>query len=295
MAMTAREKAIEELFDNLSADLVALRPEFVDAVLCPLCIEKFSRAAITDKSIDGLSIEHIVPAALGGRLQTLTCRRCNNRDGSALDSHLVSMIRVQDWAEADGSALKGSVNVGGVELPMRISMGKDQNLSTIQILGGKQVIIEKFKEMMLGFGEGDKVNLTFSLGYAELKARQSLVRSAYLALFADLGYRLVLSDAGSFTRGILSGTDIPTIRLLTPQISNVEITNVDNPLVITPIGAVAYLVLMRTDTLHERHHGVILPGPRVTEGEIPSTLSEIAGVLDGKQCTIQVAKIFPAS
>jgi hypothetical protein len=127
IAMTAIEEAITELFETFAADLAVLRPEFADQVLCPLCMGSFSRAAITDKGIDGLSIEHVVPGALGGRLQTLTCRRCNNRDGSALDAHLVNMVRVQEWSEADGSTLKGRVNVGRVELPMKISMRKDKS------------------------------------------------------------------------------------------------------------------------------------------------------------------------
>lgn len=79
------------------------------------------------------------------------------------------------------------------------------------------------------------------------------------------------------------------------QIANVEITDIDDPLVITPIGSLAYLILFRTNTLHERFHGVILPSPEIAAGKIPSTLSEIARVLDGKQCKIQVPKSGPAS
>jgi hypothetical protein len=148
---------------------------------------------------------------------------------------------------------------------------------------------------MGALGDVENVNLKFSLRYAERQARQSFIRSAYLGLFGHLGYGFVFSDAGAFTRRSMSGADIETIRLLTPQVSNVEVTNVDNPLVITPLGTVGYLILIRTDTLHERHHGVILPAPGVNESETPLILREIAEMLNGKECRMQVPKVYPAS
>ncbi|HEY6343314.1 MAG TPA: HNH endonuclease [Bryobacteraceae bacterium] len=271
-------------------DLTSVRPELSNQILCPLCLLAFRREAIQDKSIGGLSIEHIVPSALGGRLQTLTCRRCNNKHGSPLDAPLIRMVQVQDWSEADGSKLKGKITVGEVELPMKISLGKEGNRNTIEILGGKQATIDTFREAVHAFETGDEVNLSFSLGYAELPARRALVRIAHLGMFSIFGYRFALSEAGAFSRRALTAGDLGMLRSLTPQISNVEVTNVENPLVITPIESVAYLILFRTDTLRRRYHGVILPSTELAEAKIPTTLLEVAAKLDGRQCQIPVPK-----
>jgi hypothetical protein len=160
--MTSTEKTIDALFDELSADLTSVRTEYHNQVLCPICLGMFTRAAIADKSSLGLSIEHVIPRSVGGHLKTLTCRGCNNDNGSALDAHFASMVRTEDWAQGDRSELRGSVTVGGIPLPMRIS--RDANgLSTIRILGGRLDALGRFKETMTGLGDGAKVQLNFSL------------------------------------------------------------------------------------------------------------------------------------
>src|SRR5579862_9444817 len=189
--MTSTERAINALFDKLSADLAGLRPDDRDQALCPLCLGRFGREAIADKSPRGLSIEHVIPRSVGGQLKTLTCRACNNDHGSALDSHFAGMIGIEDWAQGDGSELKGTVQVGGIPLPMHLT--RDENgLTSIRIVGGKPEALDRFKETMKGLGDGDSVQLNFSLDYAELPARKALVRIAYLGMFCLLGYRFVL-------------------------------------------------------------------------------------------------------
>jgi len=153
------------------------------------------------------------------------------------------MVRVQDWSEADGSSLKGTVTAGDVELPMKLSLGKEGSPNTIEVPGGRQTTLDKFRETVRAFEAGDEVNLHFSLGYAELPARRGLVRIAYLGMFGLAGYRFVFSEAGAFTRRALTNGDLETLRLLSLQISNVEVTNVESPMVITPIGSVAHLIL----------------------------------------------------
>lgn len=283
--MTSTEIAITRLFDQLSNDLTALRPNHRGDVVYPLCLRAFGREAIGDKSPNGLSIEHVIPSSVGGRLETLTCRACNNQDGSSLDAHFVSMVRILDWAKGDGSELKGTVTADGVALPMRLS--RDENgCSTIRILGGKPEAIEKFRATMAQLGDGDRMQLDFSLDYAELPARKALVRIAYLGMFIMVDYRFVFSDGGVFTRNVLRSNDIETIRELTPHLSNVEVTNVDSHFVMTPIGNGAYVNLVRTHTLQHGNYAVILPSPRIPADRIVPFISEIAKALHGRQCRI---------
>lgn len=290
--MPSRSKAVEGIFARLSADLALVRPEYLDQVLCPLCLRPFGRAAITDMGHDGLSLEHIIPRALGGTYVTLSCRRCNNRQGSALDAHLVRMIRTLDWEEGDGSSLKGTVRIGDAELPMQISWSTGEVPKTIKILGGKPKLIEEFQTMARGMGEGDIVNLTFRFDYVELKARRALVRLGYLALFAQLGYRYILSEAGAFVRRLLAEGDIDALRALTPRLGNVKEERIQHHIVVSPIGdgdvVVAHLVLIRTETLKKRHHAVLLPGTAIPEASALNVLAEVRTKLHGNRYTIRV-------
>jgi len=73
-----------------------VRSNYFGAVACPLCLAEFRLADIAD-----LSREHVVPSKLGGRTETLTCRRkCNNTHGSRTDSleRLRVLLRHHRWA-----------------------------------------------------------------------------------------------------------------------------------------------------------------------------------------------------
>lgn len=290
--MSSRMKEVIGLFARLTSDLAAVRTDYPDQVLCPLCVRPFGRAAIADMGDDGLSLEHIIPRALGGTSVTLSCRRCNNRQGSSLDAHLVRMVRSLDWVAGDGSTLKGTVRIDDAELPMEISWSIGEKPKTIKIVGGPPKLLEKFQTMMSGMGHGDLVNLSFSFDYVDLNARRALVRLAYLALFTQLGYQYILSEAGVCIRNLLANGDIDALRVLTPRLIDVEEARVKRPIVISPIVdgnlVIAHLVLIRTETQKKCHHAVLLPGAAIPEASAVSVLAEVSKQLHGNRLTVQV-------
>src|ERR687884_973623 len=91
----------ERLFDTYATDLSAFLSERCDYVECPLCLGRFSRDDLRSRVVTD---EHIIARRLGsrlryatwGKLRTLTCRRCNNRDGTKLDAHLIKGVRAED-------------------------------------------------------------------------------------------------------------------------------------------------------------------------------------------------------
>ena len=105
------------LFWELAADYQNFRTEAVDTVACPLCLAEYDLANIAD-----LTREHIVPSKLGGRSETLTCRKCNNTQGSCLDSHLINLMKSMDAIE-------------GAE-PIRTSLGSDKGKIAAELLLG---------------------------------------------------------------------------------------------------------------------------------------------------------------
>lgn len=115
--MIRRSEKRNRLFWELAADYQNFRTEAVHTVACPLCLAEYALANIAD-----LTREHIVPSKLGGRSETLTCRKCNNTQGSCLDSHLINLMKSMDAIE-------------GAE-PIRTSLGSDKGKIAAELLLG---------------------------------------------------------------------------------------------------------------------------------------------------------------
>jgi 5-methylcytosine-specific restriction endonuclease McrA len=101
--MSRGQKKIRGLFQEASRLLRQVRPESRELFVCPLCLREFTIEATGG---DRLSVEHVIPSALGGKVETLTCTECNNAQGSTLDSHVVKAMEA-----LDGLSGKGTVRV----------------------------------------------------------------------------------------------------------------------------------------------------------------------------------------
>lgn len=288
----SRAALAKKLFDRLSADLVLIRPEMQAQVLCPLCVRPFERAALGLKTDHGLTLEHIIPGAVGGRWVTVTCRRCNNNHGSALDAHFVRMTRSRDWLDGDGSTLKGSVRIDDAVVPMKISWGAGARPNVIRVLGGKAEMLRRFREQIEWMCEGSQVHLNFSLDYIEVNARRALVRMGYLSLFDRFGYSYALSEAATWVRKLIGGSDDDQLWRLLPQLGEVEQGGRAEQVTIVPVGderaTVAYLVVMRIDARQTRHHAVLLPAPNVPEESAMTVLSDVGSQLHEKRHSIRI-------
>jgi hypothetical protein len=284
---------IEQLFDRFAADLSRVRPELTGKVLCPLCLRSFGRAAIGLETDDGLTKEHPIPSALGGNWVTLTCKKCNNEDGSALDAHFVRMIRSSNWMEGDGSTLKGTVRLGDVELPTKISWTAGDKPNFIsKIPDANPAAIQEFRNRMRSMQAGDKIHVNFSLDYAESNARRALIRIGFLALFHQYDYKYALSGAAEYVRKLIRGSDPDQLWRLLPHLSDFESTVTRAPVIISAIAhdnlIVAFLIFIQIDGKHP--HAVLLPAPTVPEESVAIRLFEVMSKLPKSGISIPVLR-----
>src|SRR5687767_6057601 len=63
--------------------------------VCPLCLAEFELSRVK-----GLTEEHVPPYKLGGTIQTLTCKTCNNNQGSILESKSIDFLRLESFWNA---------------------------------------------------------------------------------------------------------------------------------------------------------------------------------------------------
>ena len=281
---------IEKLFERFATELTGMQPERCNTVLCPLCTCSFSRSDLTQRDENHLTLEHILPGAIGGQWKTLTCKRCNNTHGSALDGHLVRMIDAHNWADGDGSTLKGRFGIDGIEVPMKLTWGAGDSPNTIAIPGASGTTLADLKARMSTLGDGDQLKIHLNFDYIPSRAQRALVRIAYLTLFQTCGYQYVLSEAGKRIRSLIDGHDDAQLRQFTPELRDIEETSITNPVIITPIGTIAHLIIVRIAAAKRTcHYGVLLPSSSVPAERIASVLSEVMTGLHGNEVAIKVS------
>ena len=196
----SRTSRLEGAWRAYSADFQQFAPAYIqeqashidDPFVCPLCLTAF---APQSNLADIVSAEHIIPSALGGRLTTLTCRQCNNRDGSKIESHLVQRVRLETGKRHPIASL----NFDGATLRAEMRLARsDDDVTEFSIIG-KQSDDRREKDVRQSLTEekwqGREINLEIEFGYCPNIAQVALVRSAYLFMFWRLGYRYVFNES----------------------------------------------------------------------------------------------------
>lgn len=197
----SREKKLK-WFDQGSESLVRFggqiyetlgRPEPATYV-CPICVRPFLRTSVDTGE---LTVEHVPPAAFGGRELVLTCKTCNNDGGSRLDAHA---RRMEDVADAMNGRLDRTQKV-------RIAVGDLVVNGRFCSREGTVTIPESINRpgapaLLRGIvHQGEEISLEYSGdSFAELGAKISWLRSGYLLLFAVFGYPVVADPALDMVR-----------------------------------------------------------------------------------------------
>jgi HNH endonuclease len=180
--MTRKEARSRLLFDLLARDLSRVNPAISGEFWCPLCTRRFNAGAITRKE---LSVEHVIPSALGGTVETLTCKSCNNRHGRGMEGQLVNAIRRLDTLDGNGP-LPGVFHSdrGSVAVNFLLS---ESGMIDIRIVG-KASHPAGIQAMRNLTAPGSTLNFTLNFGFIPQEYWRAVIRMAYLATFDSLGY-----------------------------------------------------------------------------------------------------------
>jgi len=194
----------ERLFSLYASNLSIYFPEVTDRFLCPICLTLFTRDALTSDPPD-VALAHVVPKSLKGQLCTLACRKCDNKIGSAFDSHVAREKQLHNW-EQGATAVSGRLkhNSGDIGVEIR------RNGNTLEFWDDPRRSPPKSWERFLEVAASDWPNTTFSftvLTYSPMKRDVSLLYSAFLMMFYYFGYEYVLSPNVDRVRQVILGND----------------------------------------------------------------------------------------
>lgn len=253
--LNEKKNKASRLFDRYAANLSYYHPSLANSFLCPLCLQFFSKNAI---ETDELSLEHIIPSAIGGRFETLTCRNCNCGDGSRLDAHFIKRLRIEDKFTGNSSKpLDTRIQVGKGEAGAHVYFGEQIRIIVIpQISHPKspKVIIDELESGVTSF------SISGILGYKKLSSAVGLLRIAYLLAFSYFGYGYVLHENLEQVRWQIAHPETATDVLggfFT--FKDVVATNVMG-LLNEPAELRCFVAVIETMTEVRRLFGVVLPG-----------------------------------
>ncbi len=250
----------EYLFSLYSKNLSLIDPSISGSFCCPLCLRLFPHEAVASRDI---TIEHIIPSKIGGKLETLTCRECNNRDGTLLDSQAIQKFRSEDiLAGKSEKPLRVKVFVGEGKFTADLYLSEKGN-PKFKIVGIPKLSDPNLhKSAIEQFQPGvTDISVTGSLGYRDIQSRVAILRSAYLTMFRYFGYGYILAQTLDPIRAQISEPSQETEVLqgvINLKSAPFDLNSV--ALITQPSELYCFFVLLDFSTEIERFYGVALPG-----------------------------------
>jgi hypothetical protein len=262
-----RERIFEIYSRNLELlkknDRFNLEGPKVSGYICPLCFKIFDRQGLSREYDDHLTLEDVPPKSLGGNVKLLTCKICNNEQGSSLDKHLKEQLLTKDF-------LFGIPNVkrkAKFNVDNKWKIGG--TIHNTEAGGFKLLAIEANsheEHYHRIFKKGDikieNINFTIFGEYKKNRAQIAKLRVAYLWLVSKFGYASLIN---------------PNMHVVRKQIQNYKskeykvfgLTDIDFPsefeginFITKPKELRSFAVAFTLKTKQkERKFIVLLPGP----------------------------------
>jgi len=205
----------QKLFDKFSNQLHRLIElklydidlKFDKTFICPICLKQFSENDLDTKVANYLTLEDAPPKSLGGKANTLTCKKCNNEFGHEIDFHLVEKLNelgIKSFLPNTGS--KAKITHNGIEVQGTLNVD-EKGVMTITHLE-KVNNPNKLKEYVSKTGKDDIIDLQFPMSRVDIKRFEiALLKSAYIMAFEQYGYALILNKSYDIVRKQLLNPD----------------------------------------------------------------------------------------
>ena len=262
--MSRGVKIRESIFNAFSRNfsLVMNNPHLkrinISFYICPLCFDSFTEQHLNQAVENPLTIEDVPPKKLNGKPLLLTCKKCNNINGSIYDSEL------SKWFKAY-CALEGK---GALDFKMAIDSSRTFKAKLERNLDNKTTSINSNKKNPYAednvskmHNEGKaKVNFLFDFGDGK-KIDDGFLRFAYLYAFYYFGYAYIFSPGGNYVKDYLV---LNKNRELKPLIISDKLEDFSQGIykISFPKDTTSFLVVFKLGSEITKNIGVILPGPK---------------------------------
>lgn len=172
-------------------------PEFDEAIFCPLCLSLYNRVGLNDEVDSPLTLEHVPPGELGGKPVILTCKDCNNKSGTRIDSALIEFLKVKPFLDGKvGSSIrvpKATLNYEGGKIvtSAKLTLRDTNKFEFLFNINKGEHRHNQFEQLHTKQGH----SLDFKFHSPSIKFVQiALLRIAYLKLFQKFGHGFILTN-----------------------------------------------------------------------------------------------------
>jgi hypothetical protein len=204
------------LFEKGARALASISSYDGTTYACPTCTRLLRKA---DLGNGELTLEHVPPESLGGRGIVLTCERCNSTAGHTVDAaahHRQRFLSLGALLAGRGGEFEGSVTIkiAGISTNARIRfVGQQMTIEVHERDNPPQRFEEQHKALKDAVEAGQPEDLRFDMNarirFKFDRARVSDLRAAYLAAFAQFGYRYALRPELNAVREQIMAPDSP--------------------------------------------------------------------------------------
>lgn len=165
-----------------------------DKYICPLCLNYFDETDLDQTKDNPLTLEDAPPKALGGKANTLTCKRCNNDMGRVIDSQLsLRMKEFEAHKFLPDSKYEVRIVDGDEKFQGTIETNKDGKITVLH--ENRNNNPNKLKEFIDGIEKDKEVKVEFRLkSVNEEYLSHSLLKTIYMMVFEKLGYSAILHE-----------------------------------------------------------------------------------------------------
>ncbi len=218
----------DKLFSLYADNLKQFKPELKDNFLCPICQRAFDCTALEGKDPE-ISLAHIIPESLGGRLTTITCKKCNNNVGSKYDVHVQLEEEYHAWLNGESRDYAHLSN-GNTRIPVYCKLGYDREESMPSLSFWPVNLSEPKYYEFIEAAKKDWANMHLSLdtkGYFNPRKRDiSIIHSGFLLMFQQFGYEYVISPNAQLIRKTIQGdSDFDLAKIIISTHSGIPFPN----------------------------------------------------------------------
>lgn len=211
MKLGKTQNKLKILFGRYAANLKLYCSALPGQFLCPLCFHGFPVESI---EWGHLSLAHVVPEVLGGRMCTLLCKACNNTLGNGIEGHADRRRKIFDALSGKtrkGASLGLRLHCGAddaIELQADCKADREKGIFHVEFNADRnnpRAFENSLQLMQASSAQGTPVQLDIRNpdNYRDQIANLVDYSIAYHALFSLMGYEFVFSKLGLALREVV--------------------------------------------------------------------------------------------
>ncbi len=116
----------KNLFNAGATAFAAISRPRIYRYVCPVCLRGF-------EDHNSLTLEHVPPKSIGGKVLCLTCRECNNQAGHGVDAAVHGEATLHSFLVPGNDPVRATLAADGATV--RVEVERDDAGTQIQVVG----------------------------------------------------------------------------------------------------------------------------------------------------------------